>query len=76
MYVARDKNRMLYVFEEKPIKNKNFENWTPLSADENFMEIEEDGIYEMYYDYQERVKYIASHRVLAINRAEKEKVLR
>lgn len=36
---------------------------------------EEDGIYEMYYDYQERVKYIASHRVLAINRAEKEKVL-
>lgn len=38
MYVARDKNRMLYVFEEKPIKNKNFENWT-LSADENFMEI-------------------------------------
>ena len=26
---------MLYVFEEKPIKNKFFENWTPLSADEN-----------------------------------------
>lgn len=36
---------------------------------------QEDGIYEMYYDYQERVQYIASHRILAINRAEKEKVL-
>lgn len=36
---------------------------------------EEDGIYEMYYDYQEKVQYIASHRILAINRAEKEKVL-
>ena len=34
-----------------------------------------DGVYEMYYDYHERVQYIASHRVLAINRAEKEKVL-
>ena len=39
------------------------------------MEDQEDGIYEMYYDYQERVQYIASHRILAINRAEKEKVL-
>lgn len=36
---------------------------------------DEDGVYEMYYDYQERVQYIASHRILAINRAEKEKVL-
>lgn len=39
MWIARDKNQALYVFEEKPIKNKRFENWTPLSADENFMEV-------------------------------------
>ena len=32
-------------------------------------------VYEMYYDYTERVKYIKSHRVLAINRAEDEKVI-
>ena len=32
-------------------------------------------VYEMYYDYQEKIKGIKSHRVLAINRAEKEKVL-
>ena len=32
-------------------------------------------IYEMYYDYSEPVKEIKPHRVLAINRAEKEKVI-
>lgn len=31
--------------------------------------------YEMYYDYRENVKSIPSHRILAINRGEKEKVL-
>ena len=31
--------------------------------------------YEMYYDYNERIKYIKSHRVLALNRGEEEKVL-
>lgn len=36
---------------------------------------DENKIYEMYYDYSEQVKYIKSHRVLAINRAEREKIL-
>ncbi len=36
---------------------------------------DENKTYEMYYDYSERVKYIKSHRILAINRAEREKVL-
>lgn len=31
--------------------------------------------YEMYYDYSEQVKNIPPHRILAINRGEKEKVL-
>lgn len=29
----------------------------------------------MYYDYVEPIKKIANHRVLAVNRGEKEKVL-
>ncbi len=33
------------------------------------------SVYEMYYDYQEEVKTIAGHRVLALNRGEKEKFL-
>ena len=36
---------------------------------------EEQTPYEMYYDYSEEVKKIPSHRILAINRGEKEKIL-
>ena len=36
---------------------------------------DEKEIFSMYYDYSEPIKQIANHRVLAINRGEKEKVL-
>ena len=36
---------------------------------------DENKTYEMYYDYSERVKYIKPHRILALNRGEKEKIL-
>lgn len=36
---------------------------------------EERTQYEMYYEYSEKVKFIPSHRILAINRGENEKVL-
>lgn len=36
---------------------------------------DENKTYEMYYDYSEKVKYIKPHRILAINRGEKEKIL-
>ena len=36
---------------------------------------EKDSVYEMYYDFTEPVKKIAGHRILAINRGEKEKFL-
>ncbi len=36
---------------------------------------EEDSVYAMYYDFGESVSKIASHRVLAINRGENEKML-
>ncbi|MBE6047093.1 MAG: RNA-binding transcriptional accessory protein, partial [Clostridium sp.] len=38
-------------------------------------ESEETTPYEMYYEYSEEVKKIPPHRILAINRGEKEKVL-
>lgn len=34
-----------------------------------------DKVYEMYYDYHEPIKYIKSHRILAMNRGEAEGVL-
>ena len=37
---------------------------------------EEKSNYEMYYEYQETIKYIPSHRILAINRGEKEDFLK
>ena len=37
---------------------------------------DEKSVYEMYYDFSEDAKRIAGHRVLAINRGEKEKFLK
>ena len=36
----------------------------------------EKSNYEMYYDYKEPIKYIPSHRILAINRGEKEEFIK
>jgi len=37
--------------------------------------VDDNKTYEIYYDFSEAVKYIKPHRILAINRGEKEKVL-
>ncbi len=37
--------------------------------------IDENFVYQMYYDYSERIKFIKPHRILAINRGEKEGIL-
>jgi uncharacterized protein len=37
--------------------------------------IDENKVYEMYYDYKESIKSIKPHRILAINRGEKEGIL-
>ena len=37
---------------------------------------DEKSVYDMYYDFSERVSNMASHRVLAINRGEKEEFLK
>ena len=58
----------------KSIRNYTFRNGviiTKLKKDA----VDENKVYEMYYDYQEKVREIKPHRILAINRAEKEKVI-
>ena len=58
----------------KWIRNYTYRNGviiTKIKKDAN----DENKTYEMYYDYQEKVKEIKPHRVLAINRAENEKVI-
>ena len=36
---------------------------------------DENKIYDMYYDYEEKIKYIKPHRILALNRGEAEGIL-
>lgn len=59
-------------YREK-IRNLGFREGkiTSKAADE-----EEKTVYEMYYDFNEEVSKIANHRILAINRGEKEKKLK
>lgn len=37
--------------------------------------VDETKVYEMYYDYSEKIKYAKPHRILAMNRGEKENIL-
>ena len=36
---------------------------------------DEAKVFEMYYDYREKVSFIVAHRILAVNRAESEKAI-
>jgi protein Tex len=40
------------------------------------VDLEKDSVYRQYYDYKEPVKKIADHRLLAVNRGEKEGFLK
>ncbi|MGM0508868.1 MAG: Tex family protein [Fusobacteriota bacterium] len=59
------------------IRGKMKKNGTIISevVEKNKKE-DEKQTYKDYYNFQEKVKHIASHRVLALNRGEKEKILR
>ncbi len=37
--------------------------------------VDENKVYKQYYDHKEKLKFIEDHRVMAINRAEKEKII-
>ena len=37
--------------------------------------VDENKVYEMYYDRSEKISQLADHRIMAIDRAEKEKVI-
>ncbi len=59
-----------YRKEIKRLCNKEAQIVTKASKEE------EKSNYEMYYNYNEPIKYIPSHRILAINRGEKEEYLK
>lgn len=53
----------------------SMEKYGTLVTKEKKKHDDEKKVYKMYYDYSERVSSIASHRIMAIDRAEKEKVI-
>ena len=61
-------------FFRKWIRNYVFRNGI-IKTKEKKDHSDDKKIYEMYYSYEEKVYTIKSHRVLAINRAEDEKVI-
>lgn len=58
----------------KSIRNFFYKNGIITSSLKKGAE-DEGKIYEMYYEYNEPIKWIKPHRVLALNRGEKEKIL-
>ena len=59
----------------KWIRSYFYKNGIISSTKKKGEDIDSTKIYEMYYSYQEPVKYIKPHRILALNRGENEKVL-
>ncbi len=57
----------------KDVREKTFESATVVTE---AVDPEEKTVYEMYYDHAEALAKLPNHRVLAINRGEKEKKLK
>ena len=73
----------MYIIAESISDNAEFRKWIRSFTYRNALivcklkkdAIDEKKTYEMYYDYSEKASEIKSHRILAINRAENEKVI-
>lgn len=72
-----------YIIAENISDNAAYRKWIRAYTYRNGMIVckvkkdagDEKKTYEMYYDYTEKVNEIKSHRILAVNRAENEKVI-
>jgi len=58
----------------KSIRDNTY-NYGVISSKIKKNAVDENKVYDMYYDYNERVKFIKPHRILALNRGENEGVL-
>ncbi|WP_164671087.1 Tex family protein [Virgibacillus doumboii] len=57
------------------IREETFKRGT-MHAEAKDADKDDKGVYEMYYEYDEAVRSMVSHRILALNRGEKEEVLK
>ncbi len=73
----------LYIVSEEISDNANFrkyirnnmEKYGIIKCSKKKNKEDKDKLYEMYYDFKEKVSYVKPHRILAINRGEKEEIL-
>lgn len=66
------------VSEDVQVRNKIYDSmmrYGSIETKEKKEHTDDHKVYQMYYDYHERVSSLASHRIMAIDRGEKEKVL-
>ncbi|RSL29154.1 RNA-binding transcriptional accessory protein [Salibacterium salarium] len=59
----------------KKVRSMSFQQGSITSGKKAKAE-DEQGIYEMYYEYEEPIRKVPSHRILAMNRGEKDGVLK
>ena len=72
-----------YIIAENISDNSRFRGWIrkytynfgKLISKKKKNAEDENHVYDMYYEYSEQVKQVKSHRILALNRGEKEGVL-
>ena len=72
------------IIAEKIGDNPEFRKWIRLytwnnaviKASEKDASKDDKGVFEMYYDYSEPIKRVVAHRILAMNRGEKEGVIK
>ncbi|QFY87433.1 Tex family protein [Bacillus subtilis] len=60
----------------KWIRQETFKRGTIKSAAGKSADADEKNVYEMYYEYEEPIAKVVPHRVLAMNRGEKEDILK
>ncbi|MEX5738335.1 Tex family protein [Bacillus subtilis] len=60
----------------KWIRQETFKRGTIKSAAGKSADTDEKNVYEMYYEYEEPIAKVVPHRVLAMNRGEKEDILK
>lgn len=67
--MVSDNARLRWSFKDIILKNGSLDTKLKKNA------VDEKKVYEMYYDFSEPVTKLADHRIMAIDRAEKEKVI-
>ena len=61
-------------YYRKYIRNNTY-NYGKIVSKKKKNSVDDEKVYEMYYDYSELIKYVKAHRILALNRGENEKIL-